>query len=74
MRLALNVQTLDDLTGVAISSMVTELITIPAALISIQIIKKVSSFEEELWEEALNPSDSVFAIATADVPPAAPAS
>jgi hypothetical protein len=78
-RLAMSVSTVDDLTGVAISSLIAEIVSIPAAFLTVQVIKKVSSFEDELWEEALNPSDSVFAVTPAvvappDVPPAAPAS
>ncbi len=73
-RLAMNVEDLDGLTAVAISSFVSEIITIPAALLTIQVIKRVSSFEDELWDEAQNPSDSVFAITATEVPPAYPAS
>jgi hypothetical protein len=51
-----------------------ELISIAAAIVALQVIKKVSSFEAALWEEAQNPSDSVFAITAAQVPPAPPAS
>lgn len=73
-RMAMNVQTLDDLTSLAMASIVAEAISIPAAFITIQVIKKVSAFEDELWDEALNPSDSVFAIQPSEVTPAAPAS
>jgi hypothetical protein len=78
-RLGLYIQTFDDLLPMAIASIAAEVITIPAAFITIHVIKKVSSFEDELWEEALNPSDSVFSVIPAigsppNVPPAAPAS
>jgi hypothetical protein len=73
-RMAMNVQDLDDLTNSAIASIVVEIITIPAAFLTIQTIKRVSSFEDDLWEEALNPSDSVFAISPSEVPPPVPAS
>lgn len=73
-RMAMNVQDLDDLTNSAIASIVVEVITIPAAFLTIQTIKRVSAFEDDLWEESLNPSDSVFAISPLEVPPPAPAS
>lgn len=73
-RLAMNVQTLDDLTGLSIASIVAEVISIPAAFLTIQVVKKVSAFEDDLWDEALNPSDSVFAISPSEVPPVEPAS
>lgn len=51
-----------------------ELVAIAAAVLAIMMIKRISAFETALWEEAQSPSDSVFAITSTGLPPAAPAS
>ena len=73
LRMAMGVEDIDDLINVAIASIIVEIITIPAAIIAIQVVKKISSFEDALWEEAQNPSESVFAITTAEVSGTTPA-
>jgi hypothetical protein len=58
---------------VSMLSLFVEIITLPAAFMTIQVIKKISSFEDALWDEAQNPSESVFAITTAEVSAPTPA-
>lgn len=58
----------------SVSAILQELMTIAAAVLAMMMIKRISVFETALWEEAQHPSDSVFAISAAEVPPAPPAS
>ena len=44
-----------------------EIISIPAAVLSIMLIKKMQVFENELWDAAQNPDDSVFSLYTEPV-------
>lgn len=64
-RLSLNVDSIDDLNAVSILSLIVEIVTVPAILVAVVMVKKASSFEDLLWDEAQNPSDSVFADAPA---------
>lgn len=58
----------------SISLILQELVSIAAAVLAMTVIKRISGFEAALWEEAQHPSDSVFAIAAAEVPHVPPAS
>jgi len=65
---------LGDVQSYVMGETIQELISLSAAVMALQVIKRISSFESVLWEEAQYPSDSVFAISAAEVPPQPPAS
>ncbi|HYF29804.1 MAG TPA: DUF4328 domain-containing protein [Chitinophagaceae bacterium] len=62
---ALKIQDVYDLGPLSVWSLIAQGFAIAATLVVIIMIKKISSFEDQLWDEAQNPSDSVFAATTA---------
>lgn len=61
LRMSFQSQSLEGLMNIALASIVMELIAIPAIFLTIQVIRRVSEFESILWDEANNPTESVFA-------------
>ena len=56
----------DDLPALGTWGVVVGVADIAALLVGIYMIRKASSFEDQLWDEAKNPSDSVFAANTSE--------
>jgi len=50
-----------DLKKGAIGLIIAQVITIVAVFMAIHMIRKMSEIEDQLWDEAQNPSDSIFA-------------
>ena len=56
----------DDLPALGTVGVIAAVLDIAALLIAVQMIRKTSTFEDQLWDEAQNPSDSVFAANTSN--------
>jgi hypothetical protein len=71
-RVATSVDDLEGLVNLATTTIVIELLSIAAAAVAIQLIRRVSSFEDALWDEVHTPSDDLFALNATISVPAAP--
>ena len=59
-RMGQSAQTLEDLTKFSFGSVIVALITFPAIYFAIALVKKISLWESIVYEEARNPSESIF--------------
>ena len=59
-RMGQSAQTLEDLTSFSLGSVIVALITFPAIYFAIALIRKISLWESIVYEEARNPSESIF--------------
>ncbi|HYE53518.1 MAG TPA: DUF4328 domain-containing protein [Chitinophagaceae bacterium] len=60
-RLGLGASRLDEWLTASTVLIVADVLAFPAVFLAIQLVKKMSDIEDQLWDEAQTPSDSVFA-------------
>jgi Domain of unknown function (DUF4328) len=72
-RVSLAADDVDSLVTARSLEIAGEIISIPAIIITIVMIKRAQNLQQKLWEEALEPGESVFSIVTEGDTPAAPA-
>jgi len=60
-RLAQAADDVQELISISLFGIIVEVISVVAAILAIMMVRKASQIEDEVWDEASSPSDSIFA-------------